>query len=278
MERCNQVGTAIIVPPAQSTQLGRPARALGEFVDVLPAAVQTGNDAVARYAVEVLNSHGRSAGLSNQVAVPAMAILSPPRMLTAELRSTGILLTWPVVQRESAGAPPRYSLRVERRLPPAAFVVVAQLPVTATSYEDQVFEWEKTYEYRVRASTSVALDGNTTDVVSDSSPVASVVAHDVFPPSEPSDVQAVYSSVGQQPFIDLVWTASTAPDLAGYNVYRREESGATVKVHSDLVKAPAFRDTQVQAGKRYFYAVSAVDLRGNESAKSAETDETVPNP
>jgi fibronectin type 3 domain-containing protein len=42
------------------------------------------------------------------------------------------------------------------------------------------------------------------------------------------------------------------------------------------VKIPAFRDTQVVAGKKYSYSVSAVDQRGNESARSEEAGESVP--
>jgi fibronectin type 3 domain-containing protein len=43
-----------------------------------------------------------------------------------------------------------------------------------------------------------------------------------------------------------------------------------------LVKTPAFRDMKVVAGKTYFYSVSAADQRGNESARSEETSESVP--
>jgi fibronectin type 3 domain-containing protein len=43
-----------------------------------------------------------------------------------------------------------------------------------------------------------------------------------------------------------------------------------------LVKTPAFRDENVQAGQKYFYAVAAVDQRGNESGKSEEANESVP--
>jgi len=42
------------------------------------------------------------------------------------------------------------------------------------------------------------------------------------------------------------------------------------------VKIPAFRDSQIISGKTYFYSVSAVDLRGNESARSEEASESVP--
>jgi len=68
----------------------------------------------------------------------------------------------------------------------------------------------------------------------------------------------------------------TDADLGGYEVYRREEGTAAVKLNSEAVKTPAFRDLQVKAGKTYFYSVSAVDLRGNESARSEEASERVP--
>jgi fibronectin type 3 domain-containing protein len=103
-----------------------------------------------------------------------------------------------------------------------------------------------------------------------------VFAHDVFPPAVPTGVQAVYSGLSQQKFIDLTWAPVTDADLAGYNVYRREEGTQPMKISSELVKTPAFRDANIQAGHKYFYSVSAVDLRGNDSAKSAEASEQVP--
>jgi fibronectin type 3 domain-containing protein len=89
-------------------------------------------------------------------------------------------------------------------------------------------------------------------------------------------LQAVFSGPGQQAFIDLIWTPVTDADLGGYEVYRREEGTAAVKLNSEPVKTPAFRDLQVEAGKTYFYSVSSVDLRGNESARSEEASERAP--
>ena len=76
--------------------------------------------------------------------------------------------------------------------------------------------------------------------------------------------------------MDLIWSPDTDADLAGYNVYRREQGGEAAKLNSDLVKTPAYRDVTVQSGKTYFYSVSGIDVRGNESARSEETSETVP--
>jgi fibronectin type 3 domain-containing protein len=89
-------------------------------------------------------------------------------------------------------------------------------------------------------------------------------------------LQAVFSGPGQQPFIDLIWAPVTDADLEGYNVYRHEDGAAAVKLNATPVRMPAFRDTLVKAGKKYSYSVSAVDQRGNESARSEAADESVP--
>jgi fibronectin type 3 domain-containing protein len=89
-------------------------------------------------------------------------------------------------------------------------------------------------------------------------------------------VEAVFTGSGQGGFIDLIWTPVTDPDLAGYNIYRREEGSAAVKLNPEPVKIPAFRDLQLAPGRRYFYSVSAVDVRGNESGRSEEAGESVP--
>ena len=41
-----------------------------------------------------------------------------------------------------------------------------------------------------------------------------------------------------------------------------------VKLNSELVKSPSYRDFAVASGKTYTYSVSAVDVRGNESQHS----------
>ena len=71
-------------------------------------------------------------------------------------------------------------------------------------------------------------------------------------------------------------TDITDADLAGYNVYRREANSAPVKLNSEVVKSPSYRDSAVASGKTYYYSVSAADVRGNESSRSEEANETVP--
>jgi fibronectin type 3 domain-containing protein len=47
-------------------------------------------------------------------------------------------------------------------------------------------------------------------------------------------------------------------------------------VTSNSISATSFHDASVIAGHRYAYSVSAVDRSGNESARSPETEESVP--
>jgi fibronectin type 3 domain-containing protein len=68
--------------------------------------------------------------------------------------------------------------------------------------------------------------------------------------------------------LNLNWTASTATDLARYRVYR---SGTPTGTYT-LVGSPttnSFANTGLTAGTTYYYAVSAVDMSGNEGARSA---------
>ena len=77
-------------------------------------------------------------------------------------------------------------------------------------------------------------------------------------------MQAVFSGMARQPFIDLTWSPNSEPDLAGYNVYRRVGGEEPVKINSELIKTPAYQDAHVQAGTKYFYSVSAIDLLRSE--------------
>ncbi len=79
--------------------------------------------------------------------------------------------------------------------------------------------------------------------------------------------------------IDLSWEPDSESDIAGYIVYRRDGGGAWERISpAEPVVGPAFHDVHIQAGHAYSYTVSAIDQGGHESARSAETQETVPTP
>jgi hypothetical protein len=274
-----QCGSPVGEAPAQKV-LRSDKQSTATYVDTLPADLESADpSSQITYAVEVLNTGGRGGGVSNVVHVPLLQTLPAPADFEAQVTAQGVVLTWTgAATPEQAGV--RYVYRAYRELlgtqtwVAAGEVAAGEGALTLT---DSTFEWEKTYDYRVEAVTLVARAGKPELQVegSDSKQVR-VFADDVFPPAVPTGLQAVYAGEGGQSFIDLIWAPVTDADLAGYNVYRSEDGGAAVKVNAELVKAPAFRDANVAAGKRYVYSVSAVDARGNESRKSEEAEERVP--
>ena len=233
----------------------------------------------ATYAVEVLNQHGKSAGLSNQVRVSLVATPPPPSEFHVSLDAQGPLLRWNIVNLPAPLPGVSHRLRLYRREHGKAdFALIGEEPYRPGEDEarDTSFEWEHEYEYKIDSVTVLAQRSPEIEVEGADSATVSLVAHDIFPPAVPGGLQAVFSSVGQKPFIDLTWAPNTERDLAGYIVYRRTAGTDFAAVTKALVTAPAWRDTEVHPGEKYYYAVSAIDLRGNQSARSATAEETAP--
>lgn len=232
------------------------------------------------YAVEVLNRDGRGAGPSNRVHVPAAPTLPAPQDLAAELSADGVSLTWTGIGETTSVPELRHRYRIYRREEGGAKEVMAgEVPVSTAGpvqFFDSSIQWEKNYLYRITVVSIVTRPAGEVQVEGDDSAPLRVVAHDVFPPAVPVGLQAAASGEGQKEFVDLIWAPVTSADLSGYNVYRHEAGEAAAKLNSELVMAPAYRDSTIARGKTYFYSVSAVDVRGNESAKSEEASETVP--
>lgn len=84
---------------------------------------------------------------------------------------------------------------------------------------------------------------------------------DVTPPSVPSGVSA--TAISAIPQISVSWNASTDDqNMSYYNVYRDNALYASTTLTS-------YPDTSIFYDVTYAYTVSAVDLTGNESARSA---------
>jgi len=235
----------------------------------------------AEYRVLSQNHAGRSDKSSNLAAVPLVPTPSPPQRFEAVTVPEGISLTWEqaLPPQNKTHLNTQYVYRIMRRAEGSKTPVQVAQPSAgseAKGFIDTGIEWQKHYDYWI---TPVTLWQGTVikgEIEGDDSPLISVFALDKFPPSIPENLQAVYSGLAEQPFIDLTWTPDTEADLAGYNVYRHISDEAPVKINSELVKTPTFRDVDVKPGVKYFYSVSAVDLRANESARSKEAAETVP--
>ena len=281
MSTCAAVAEVPPPKPQSPKQKGQEESAVRmQYVDSLPP--QLGQESPAgflTYAVEEMNTHGRSGGLSNQVPIPVAPTLAAPNELSAEVSGEGVHISW--IGSTPAPAPQglTYRYQIERKpIGGPAYIVVGDVaPSARGSYLDKTFEWEQKYEYRITTLTQVASHGISTGVEGEDSKPVEVFTRDIYPPAEPAGLQAVFSSVGQKPFIDLTWAPNIESDLAGYNVFRQLQGKPPEKLNQKLVQVPSFRDENVKPGEKYNYSVSAVDLRGNESPRSAVASETVPD-
>lgn len=235
------------------------------------------------YRVTAVSRRDTTSLPSNPVSMPTVVTAPPPQSVMLGLEPHGVTIAFDV---SAVTGPFRLNSQViyrilrregEARGTSQPFVAGEFRPGNQTlPIIDSKIEWEKKYDYWVTPVTLWHTGGQQGEVEGDDSPRATIVAHDTFPPAAPSGLQAVFSGLIQRPAIDLTWAPNTEDDLAGYNVYRRTAGTPPVKVSSELVKTPAFHDSSVMLGENYFYSVTAVDLRGNESTRSAEASEAVP--
>jgi hypothetical protein len=221
----------------------------------IPAAEWTRQEVI--LAVRAIGANGKETGWSNFVIVPVV----PPPEMPAEVRAAAVLegvrLTW-----RAAGG----QFRIFRRTEGGAFAQVgsAQQP----EWLDPDVEFGKRYTYLVE--TIVKLDGGK-EAESEISAETSIAPVDRFPPVAPGGLHAAAAPNS----IELAWERNPEPDLAGYRLYRAAADGAFEKT-AEVSQIPSYSDHKVEHGKTYRYAVSAVDQSGNESARSAVVEVTLP--
>lgn len=199
-------------------------------------------------AVRLLNSRDRASDWSNLVIVPIRKPLSAPASVDAKPDPAGIKLTW------NSALGPKVEYRIYRRT--AKDKASLQVGTSdRTEFVDRQVTQGETYLYQVQAAQD-RTESMLTDPVS-------VTAKDVAPPARPEGLSAISGLAS----IELGWQQNTDPDFESYNVYRAEEGAEFASVATKLT-APTFSDKQVMPGKRYRYAVSAVDRTGNESQRA----------
>ena len=145
----------------------------------------------------------------------------------------------------------------------------------APPFSDTQAIFGATYKYSVRSMVQypdAAIESGDSNLVT-------LTPKDTFPPAAPLGLVVVLvpTQGATSAHLELSWAISPETDIAGYNVYRSEEAGVQgTRQNAELLIAPAFRDMNVQPGRRYFYSVTAVDRSGNESPASEVVSGGVP--
>ncbi|MCE5186939.1 MAG: carbohydrate-binding protein [Planctomycetaceae bacterium] len=123
------------------------------------------------------------------------------------------------------------------------------------------------------AASGIADADYTADGIVDSSELELFAANwmqlpeDVTAPAAPAGLSALAGDGS----ITLDWADNGEQDLDGYNIYRSTTHGTGyAKLNSSPLSASNYSDNAVTNGTAYYYAVTAIDTSGNESAFSTE--------
>ena len=230
------------------------------------------------YVLIGISQHGRQSQPSLEFVVPLTPSPDRPSYPVVSYSETEVRISWAApdtarlpIQEPATGSvlstnailpvpqPSRYEVYDVTRsggISGSGYVTMPQpvnpVPLSTLSYTDSHIAFGRERCYAVRLVDGIG----TSEVRSPASRTACVALVDTFPPAAPTGLTAI----GDEGIISLVWNENTEPDIAGYLVLRGSATGETLQVLiPDPIKEITYRDTDVQPGKRYVYAVQAVD-------------------
>jgi fibronectin type 3 domain-containing protein len=135
---------------------------------------------------------------------------------------------------------------------------------SSLTYQDTTVAPSTTYSYTVKARDAANNSSAASNIATATTPAAQA-------PAAPTNLAATATSGTS---VNLTWTASTSPNVTGYNIYRGPAGGTLTKINSSGTSP--FTDTTAVAGTAYDYAVTAVATGSPESAKSNTVTVTTP--
>jgi hypothetical protein len=129
-------------------------------------------------------------------------------------------------------------------------------------YEDRDTGISGNYSYYVSAVISNQIESAFSETVS-------IKLTDIFPPEIPANLVCFKA----QDHLFLTWKPVTDTDFSHYRVYRRSRADNEFQLAADKVTATSYKDKDLETGRTYFYVVTSVDTKGNESEYSNEVKE-----
>jgi len=204
------------------------------------------------FSLVVETTQGKFSQVSNTASVTPVEVPGRITGLSARPDQRRIFLSWEKPQDH----PELADLYVVTRTDIPAEVET----VNDTRYEDVRYRAGRALTYRVTAVRRVA--GNVVMGVGPES--TTVTAEDKTPPAVPLGLEVKASEAGAY----VTWEPNSESDLAGYRVFRSEWPDSGFKPVTDrLTSGVGFFDSSYTPG--LYYALSAVDESGNESAMSS---------
>lgn len=211
----------------------------------LPVAGWEGKDVI--FAVRAIGPGGRPAEWSSPASVRIVAPPETPVGLAADATAGGVMLRW---KAGGTGA-----VKVYRKAKSEESETLAGTS-DGTEFLDATAVFGTEYVYRAQR----AVAAGDREATSEFSALVLITPVDTFAPATPSGLIAQAGIGG----VEVAWDRNREPDLRGYQVWRAEGTSPMQRT-AEPVATASYSDKAVKAGVRYRYAVSSIDLSGNES-------------
>ena len=202
-----------------------------------------GNFSVLLTVLDLADNSGTDSLWVNVSALPVIAVAGPDRTITL-----GDTVTLDGSNSAGNGGIVDYNWRVEGTPTVLLGAVVNFTPSAGGNLT-------------VNLTVRDAADLSASDLV-----LITVIVPDRTPPSPLGSPTVATLGPGA---VTLTWDPSTAPDLAGYFVFRSESpEGPFVQLNADPLRNTTYVDAGLLPGHAYYYYVVAVDQSGNASQPS----------
>ena len=200
-------------------------------------------------------------------AVPAVSTLPRPTGVIAAPDNDAVLVDWKAANAGSATGVNVY--RGASVTGDAERLTRTPALVADGRFRDDTAQPGTMYYYSIAFVDAQGIE-------SERSTARPVRIEDKQPPAKPAGLAVEHDDTGA---VQLAWQPGEEPDIRGYDVYRKSDTGDFSKITLQLVAAdtPAFSDTEHLESGTYHYAVSAVDISMNESALSDSVELIIPD-
>ena len=184
---------------------------------------------------------------------------SQPVLTVSSVTSSGAKLVW-TAWKDEAGV---VGYRVYRGLGDTPLTLITTTDGNVLAYRATGLRSHTGYRFAV-----AALDADNKETRSTETTVTTAVSADKAPPGPATTVRMSAFSSSR---IDISWVASTATDIAAYDILRNGTVVGTVRQPA----ATRFSDNGLSPSTTYSYAIRSVDSAGNTSVTAARPISTL---
>ena len=237
------------------------AAVVGDRLQIrLPLAEPLPAEPVANiFAVRTVKGDEISA-ISNRVSLVPIAPPAAPSSLEARATAGGIELTWEAAEDTQGFDVFRRDAQVR-----GYGEAIQRVGGDQRRYLDSGARYDQRYIYTVRTVANVD-----PLIHSDEAGEREVEYEDVFAPPLPANIVAL----AERASIRLRWESSSADDVAGYVIFRREPGRDFHRLTPEPVTGTEYLDRGLASGLTYAYRLRVIDHKGNESELSRPIETT----